>query len=679
MRVKSLTLENFRQFYGEQEISFSNDNNANVTIIHGENGSGKTALLNAFKWAFYGTTDFETGSGNLISERILAESNEGDELKLSVTVKFNHEDREYEAVRTEYFQKETGLKYKKIGTPTFELSWIDEKGAFQQSPNANTHINQILPERMHPYFFFNGERIEKLSNIDSSPEIQRAIKGIMGIEIIERLGRHLSSYVIRDFKKALRNLSTDDLKKTIETENFFSERVQEAKEKIELCKSEKRHYRTLLSDINNKLKKIGPIAELQNERERLTAEISAINDELDSITKERLQCISRFGFLAISNKMVSEAKSILEEKRKKGELPARIKEQFLIDLMEKNKCICGRPLEEGSESYEHVKNHKKTAVPNDVENAFIETSSAVASMGSSKELFFDNINSMRDRVAHIGNEKSIKHGRIDEISHQIGNSGIEDIDSLEEKREEFREKLSEIDQDLGKWDMKLKENSDSLAEWNKKRKDLDKKGDAASIANSRLELAEEMKRVIDELHDTLSETVRNELSTIVNDTFKSIIKKEYWAEIDEEYTLQIKKKIGDHVQNVVDKSTGESQISSLSFIGGLVSLAKQRHGQTGEYYRGGIFPIVMDSPYGNLDPEYREKVADYLPNLADQVIIMVSNSQWKNEVENAVKSRVGKEFTLIYHTPHKKEDTKTSSVIEGEKYEFSKVEEGYYE
>ena len=87
----------------------------------------------------------------------------------------------------------------------------------------------------------------------------------------------------------------------------------------------------------------------------------------------------------------------------------------------------------------------------------------------------------------------------------------------------------------------------------------------------------------------------------------------------------------------------------------------------------------MDSPYGNLDPEYKAKVANYIPSLAEQVIIMVSNSQWSEEVQAAGKGRVGSECTLIYHTPHKKEDTKTSSVIGGEKYEYTKIEEGYYE
>lgn len=679
MKIKSLELVNFRQFYGSQKIIFSEDSKANVTIIHGENGSGKTALLNAFKWAFYGTTDFETKGANLISERCLIEANENDDLETSVTVKFSHEGREYEACRTEYFKKLHDLEYKSVGKSQLELSWVDENGAFQKSSNPSTHINQILPMRMHPYFFFNGERIEKLSNMESSPEIRQAIKGMMGIEIIERAGRHLSQYVVKDFRKTLKSLSTDELKDAIENEGFYKERVQEAENKIEELKSEKRHYKTNLSDINNKLVSIGPVSDLQKERDRLEEDVLIINEKINSLNKERLHYISKYGFLAVAKKIIDKSEKILDEKRKKGELPSNIKEQFLTDLLHKGTCICGRPLENGTDEYQYVKDFKKTAVSNDVENAFITTSGSVAAMKASRSLLFGALSKFRKQVKEYKENKLTKHGRIDEISHQLGEFEHEDVVKLENRREEIRDEISKLDQSLGKWSEKYIESKSLLDEWVKKRKELNKKGDAAEIANTQLELAEEVERVINLLHSSLSEAVRIELSKIVDDTFRSIMKKEYWAEIDSDYSLQIKKKIGQHIQNVVDKSTGESQVSSLSFIGGLVSLAKKRHGQGGEYYRGGIFPIVMDSPYGNLDPEYKSKVADYIPNLADQVIVMVSNSQWSQEVQAAVKGRVGSECTLIYHTPNKKDDTKTTSVIGGEKYEYTKIEEGYYE
>ena len=50
MKLLSIKLCNFRQFYGTTpEIILASDGK-NTTMIHGNNGSGKTTLLNAFTW-----------------------------------------------------------------------------------------------------------------------------------------------------------------------------------------------------------------------------------------------------------------------------------------------------------------------------------------------------------------------------------------------------------------------------------------------------------------------------------------------------------------------------------------------------------------------------------------------------------------------------------------------------
>jgi len=60
MLLKSIKLKDFRQFKGEQpKILFSTDLQKNVTVIMGENGSGKTSFAQAFTWCLYHDTDFE--------------------------------------------------------------------------------------------------------------------------------------------------------------------------------------------------------------------------------------------------------------------------------------------------------------------------------------------------------------------------------------------------------------------------------------------------------------------------------------------------------------------------------------------------------------------------------------------------------------------------------------------
>ena len=49
------------------------------------------------------------------------------------------------------------------------------------------------------------------------------------------------------------------------------------------------------------------------------------------------------------------------------------------------------------------------------------------------------------------------------------------------------------------------------------------------------------------------------------------------------------------------------------------------------------FTIVMDSPFGSLDEIYRRQVAKSIPKLANQLIILVTKTQWRGEVQEEVK------------------------------------------
>lgn len=58
----------------------------------------------------------------------------------------------------------------------------------------------------------------------------------------------------------------------------------------------------------------------------------------------------------------------------------------------------------------------------------------------------------------------------------------------------------------------------------------------------------------------------------------------------------------------------------------------------------------MDSPFGALDADHRSRVATNLPKLSDQVVVIVSTSQWRGEVDEAINHRVGRSYKLLNHT-----------------------------
>jgi len=59
----------------------------------------------------------------------------------------------------------------------------------------------------------------------------------------------------------------------------------------------------------------------------------------------------------------------------------------------------------------------------------------------------------------------------------------------------------------------------------------------------------------------------------------------------------------------------------------------------------------MDSPFGSLDQIYRRQVAKAIPQLAQQLIILVTKTQWQGEVEAETTPLIGQEYVLTYYSP----------------------------
>jgi len=677
MKIKSITINNFRVFVGENKISFSTDNQQGITVIHGETGSGKTNILNAFKWGFYGFTDFDVKEKGILNEHAITLANPGDRISLGVIIEFEHENYNYTAKREQSYTKVEGLEASPVGGSVLDLSWIAPDGSFGKSLNAENQINQILPEKMHSFFFFNGERIEKLANPSASNQIRDAIKTLMGLEIVERAKKHLSNQVVKAFKKELQKQSEGELDDIINTENQTQDEMESVSNSIAVNNNNINQYEEEVKTIGAQLASIKESAELQKERNLIDTRLDEIKEKLDDNSRKIRNIISERGFIAFVEGVSKKVISILEEKRKKGDIPYKIKQQFINDLLAEESCICARPLQPGEEPYLTVESFKKNAAPEGVEEALSVTSAELKMIDRARTNMFEAIKDLNLVNNGLNREREKLNGRLDDISSEIL-SDIEDPHKLEAKRIEFKRLHEKSLTKKGELNLKLQELKEAAESLRKQREELSAKSEKEKTARKKLEIAEELAQIIGSVHEALSNQTREKLSSRVNETFRKIILADYWAEIDADYKLQIFKNIPGYGPHPVSgKSTGQSQITSLSFIGSIVSIAKQQHEEGAQYFKGGVFPIVMDSPYGSLDDESKELIAKYIPELADQIILMATSSQWKGPVEQGCRPYVRKHFSLIYHAP--KVGRESHYARGGADYEFTEIEEGYYD
>jgi DNA sulfur modification protein DndD len=651
MELRALEVENFRQFYGTQRLEFATGDR-NVTVVHGSNGSGKTTLLNSFLWLFYDEITLPQPD-QVASERALAEAEPGDLVTTRVRLVFTHEGSRYEAERVTEFEKRDDNDLS--GTEAVSevtLEYTDDRGNTKRRKNPETALKQIMPERLREIFFFDGETIDQLSAIGEQEKIQEAIRKIMGLEILERAKRHLDEVQGR-FEDEMQEHGSEELSDLVEERNRKKTIRSSREEELSEFKNSKEKTRGEIEDIDDRLATLEDSRELQERREDLKQELAETEDDIEAIDTDLAEVISSDGYLPFALPAVTETAEMLREKRQKGEIPSEIKGHFVDDLLDLGECICGRPLESGTVHYENVEEWKGKAGSSELEQAALNIAGRFSEMGEDEEALFGEIESLLERRRNKVDRKREYEEEIDEISDKLTDKDTEDVRELEERRQDLEDNITDYDQEIGSLRTKIEKLDDKIEELNDEISEARQKNQKAETARRRAQTAAYLHDRIETLHADYQDQVRQDVNQRVNDIFQEIISKDYYAKITDDYSLRILKDVGEQKEVEVARSTGERQVASLSFIATLVSLARERYesDENTAYFTGGIYPMIMDSPFGYLDPDYQQSVSRMLPGMADQVVVLVTQSQWSDAVAGEMDAVAGERYYLRYHDP----------------------------
>jgi DNA sulfur modification protein DndD len=169
MWVERIELNDFRCFFGTREIEFSTDREKNVTLIHAENGVGKTTILNAMLWCFYGMT---TPKFERRDDLLNHDAKQAGRDTAYVEVLFEHNDTRYRARRY------AG------SSARFTVMRLD-RGHSEQLPNPDTFINTVIPKSMASHFLFDGEHAELFLGEERRHEIRSAVQDILGCNLVK--------------------------------------------------------------------------------------------------------------------------------------------------------------------------------------------------------------------------------------------------------------------------------------------------------------------------------------------------------------------------------------------------------------------------------------------------------------------------------------------------------------
>jgi DNA sulfur modification protein DndD len=302
-----------------------------------------------------------------------------------------------------------------------------------------------------------------------------------------------------------------------------------------------------------------------------------------------------------------------------------------------------------------------------VEEAVIQMGGEVNSIERQIPEFWAEVEQEQSSIENLRRHLSTLENQLDDIREQLkGNEDI-NVSGLEKRLEEIEEKIIDLHREDENVARDIEECEREIAGLSKQIKELKAKGKQQALIQRQIRATDDAIDRITQVRSRVESKFRVVLEQKVREIFRQVSFKTQVPKLTENYELVLVEPLTDG-ESVVAPSTGENQILSLSFIGSIIERVRywsRKHSLIG--LDSSSFPIVMDSPFGTLDENYRRQIARLIPTLADHLVVLATKTQWRGEVETEMEPYIGKEYVLVFNSA--KPDCQSESIVlNGESY-----------
>lgn len=651
MKLTTIRLCNFRQFYGETpEIQLATDDIRNTTIIHGNNGAGKTTILNAFTWVLYEKfTAAFAESQQLVNKRAIAEAEIGTAVDSWVEVAWEHDGKRYRAKRMcRAYKQETGVNLVNNELLYLYIGDADGKWLHPQQP-PDEIIGRILPASLHQYFFFDGERIEQIVRQDKRLEIAEATKILLGVEVLNRSIKHLAE-AKKTLETELAQIGDTTTKDLLKSQQQCQQEIDRIEQRQAETVREIANFKQIKQEIDTYLLELTAAKATQLQRQELERTKATHQTQLRQAQTAIKQLISSQSHTVLITDLTQDFQTIVGGLRDRGELNQGISREFLSQLLQHQNCLCGTKLAPNTTAYIHVQNWLSRASIAMMEETTMRLITQVEDLQTKGSEFWKSIDLQQQIVTTTRAEISQLEIKIDNLELQLRQDTNVEISSLQKRLDDIEVKVRDLTLSQGQNKQQiihLEGQIQSLAKQiAKQQTNLDRQ----NLAHRRLQAAVTAIAELTTIRHQQEQQFRLDLEQRVQQIFQTISVTPYLPKITEKYELMLSENTRG-VETTVAASTGENQILSLSFIGGIIDRVRTWSEQKLLIApESNTFPIVMDSPFGSLDRISRRQIAKILPQLANQLVVLVTKTQWRDEVETEMQPKIGRQYLLTYYT-----------------------------
>ena len=661
MRLLSIELTNFRQFQKEKVV-FATDKNKNVTLIMGDNGSGKTSLAQAFFWCLYAKNTFQD---KILLNRFIANNMTPNQKEtVCVRVTLEHEGQQYCIVRKQEYTKQYNDSLKPQNS-TIDISKKDKDGnnkwlgagktdTLKNRELADT-INDIMPEDLSKYFFFDGEKIETLSREISSGKkssnFVEAVNCLTGLKATRNALEHLhpnkKSSVIGKFNDEYISDSDGKISQLTKDINDANTSLTNTEKDIEKIDDEINENNKYIDNLKRKIDTYADARVLQKDKNfqeslrktHIWKRYEALSNLYTIVNRE--DAFERF----ICEEPTKRALEILSQCDVSGKDIPKLHGDTIKFLLKRNKCICDTSLAENMEAREALEKLIKYLPPESISTSIGNFVKNNKNKYLEKPTMLKDTEDCYNNILILEGEIDECSARIDKINKELNGNNVDkkvnELNGLISKTDiaitKLRKRKDYLNQSLGRYDTIIKSKEEERS-----------KLAAESSQNARIELCKkyalELYNIFFKRYEDKEKQTKVDLQKYINENFQKFFDGNIRLQIDDSYAVKVS--VNDKF-NSLETSTAQGIAVIFAFLAAIIRIAKENNsadnnsvGQESETY-----PVVMDAPLSTLDNQRIKIVCETLPKIADQVIIFIKDTDGKI-AELYLGAAVGKRLTF---------------------------------
>jgi len=643
--IESISLFNVGVFRGKHTIDLAPmaPGSPPIVLIGGQNGRGKTTLLDSIHFGLYGRAARLAKRGDLTWDEYLiglihrhAPSSDG--AAITLVMRYNAEGEEHK-IKVLRDWKALGGRVKDTLTV-----WRNDVISADLAEDWVEFVENIIPSRIAHLFLFDGEQISALADPEQSREILRTgVHSLLGADLVDRLDKDLLA-LGRRYK--MQAAPTEEV---------------EAVQKLE-------------SDLVLTHQKIAGIEEELRQRHEERQRLLATRDKLQGdLQAQGGHLVELRGALDQEERMVKQRIEELESERRHllgGVLPLAGLTPILDEMADqaaKEQAVIG-----GAELLSKLEERDARLIKILKEDGL--TKGVLA--GVIQRLTEDRRH-LSDQLRGADTVLNLSQKAIAQLMALTGGSLTEATTRYKEKQDQirkFREKLEIVQRKLARipdpesvrlvleekssLDWKINECDSRITSLIKDQQDIE--------ASSRM-LDRQLQKMTESLHSTRVEHARisrnldhlgRARATIKS--FRSALVQRDIQRIEREILLSAQRLFSKqrlisrvHINpesfqlSIFDSdgnsfspyqlSAGERQILAISILWGLSKAS------------GKSLPVFIDTPLGRLDHDHRDKlVASYFPNASHQVVLLSTEEEITPPRLKRMAPWVSRVCSLIY-------------------------------